>query len=218
MSKANRRRPAAKANKGLPVFPIAITAIVLLGVVAIVMTVAGGDTGSDLEVAPVTATGDPLPPMVDMGQPDPAVGAAAPELVGEDFDGEKVEIRNDGRAKVIAFVAHWCSHCQAEVPKLSAYLEAQGMPEGVDLYFVSTAVSRGQPNYPPSDWLDREGVGDVPTILDEEEQTAHAAFGSGGFPFMVVLDSEHKVSARTTGELPDGTYDELFGAVSTEQG
>lgn len=218
MSKANRRRPAVKANKGLPVFPIAITAIVLLGVVAIVMTVAGGDSDSKLEVAPVTVTGDPLPPMVEMGQPDPAVGAVAPELVGEDFDGEKVEIRDDGRAKAIAFVAHWCGNCQEEVPRLADYLDDPGMPEGVDLYFVSTSATRGSGNYPPSKWLAREGVGDVPTILDEEAQTAHAAFGSGGFPFMVVLDAEHKVAARTAGQLPEGVYDELFGAVSADQG
>lgn len=222
MSKA-KRRPAAKAGKGLPLFPIAIAVIVLVGVVAIVATVASNKSSTnaaskptEFETAPVTVTGDALPAMVETGQNDPAVGQAAPELAGKGFDGQPVTVKNDGRAKAVVFVAHWCPHCQREVPRLKDYLDKKGMPEGVDLYLVATSTQKGADNYPPSAWLRREGMGDIPTIADDAQGSAHAAYGNGGFPFLVVLDKDGKVAVRTSGELPDDAYDKMFGAVATK--
>ena len=57
----------------------------------------------------------------------------------------------------IWFVAHWCPHCQAEVPRIVALAEQGRLPEGVDVAAVSTAVDATAPNYPPSAWLDRVG-------------------------------------------------------------
>ena len=34
----------------------------------------------------------------------------------------------DGKAKAIFFVAHWCPHCQAEIPRLSEWLKTHGLP------------------------------------------------------------------------------------------
>jgi hypothetical protein len=67
---------------------------------------AGGDGGDTAETADVTITGVPLPTYPDAGT-DPAVGLAMPEFEGESFDGSPVSITNDGRAKVLIFLAHW---------------------------------------------------------------------------------------------------------------
>ncbi len=215
-TKARARNRNAGRRQGLPLFPIAIGAIVVLGVVAIVLTVSGGDDdGSEAETRPVTISGSPLPTMPDDGSTDPAIGMAIPDIKGEDFTGKEVEVEDDGRAKVIAFVAHWCPHCQKEVPVISAYLDDTGMPEGVDLYFVSTSVDSGQGNYPPSAWLKREGVGDVPTVVDDAKTKAYLNYGAGGFPFIVFVDKDNKVALRTTGELPAGSYDQYFNALAS---
>ena len=213
-TKARARSRHGGRNQGLPLFPIAIGTIVLLGIIAIVATVAGGGDGGSEETRPVTVSGESLPAMVESGQPDPAVGLAVPTIAGENFDGDAVTIENDGRAKVIAFVAHWCPHCQKEVPRISDYLDETGMPDNVDLYFVSTDSSAGKNNYPPSAWLRREGVDDVPTVVDDGKVKAYRAFGAGGFPFMIFVDAEGNVALRTTGELPEGSYETYFDALA----
>ena len=56
--------------------------------------------------------------------PDPAIGKTVPTLTGKSvYDGGAVTIGPDtggGKPQVIVFVAHWCPHCQAEVPRLVA--------------------------------------------------------------------------------------------------
>ncbi|MCZ7535777.1 MAG: redoxin domain-containing protein [Acidimicrobiia bacterium] len=211
-TKARAQRRHAGRNKGLPLFPLAIGLVVLLGIVAIIVTVAGSDDSAADETRPVTVDGEPLPQMPDGA--DPAIGMTAPAIRGENFAGEPVKIEADGRAKAIAFVAHWCPHCQAEVPKLADYLDGPGLPEGVDLYFVSTSVDSGQGELPAVGLARAQGVGDVPTVVDDAKTKAYISYGAGGFPFMVFLDADNKVVLRTTGELPDGSYEQYFGALA----
>lgn len=58
------------------------------------------------ETRPVTLTGDALPIMPEQGS-DPALGLIMPDLRGQSFDGTPIEITNDGRPKIILFLAHW---------------------------------------------------------------------------------------------------------------
>jgi len=149
-----------------------------------------------------TLSGNSLPPMPGTSQFDTtATGLAYPEVHGADFEGKPVAITNDGRAKAIVFLAHWCPHCQAEVPKVQKWLDDGGNVEGVDLYSVATATNSGRPNYPPSKWLEREGW-TVPVIVDDQAASVHTAYGSGGFPFWVFTNSDGTVAVRSAGELP----------------
>lgn len=193
-------------SQGLPLFSIVMATIVVLGAIGIVATIAGTDEEVADETRPVTLTGKDLPRMVEQGQPDPAIGLQIPEIKGEDFDGKTVTIKRDGRAKIVAFVAHWCHVCQAEVPRLSDYVKNTGMPDNVDLYFVSTDARRGAGNYPPSEWLAREGLGDVPTVADDATSKALASVGGTSFPLIVYIDADGKVALRTVGEVPDATF------------
>jgi len=181
--------------------------VLVLGVVAIVATSGSGDkkkTATGVEEArPVTVTGNPLPKF-EAGA-DAAVGQTIPELKGQSFDGSPVDIRNDGRAKLVLFVAHWCPHCQREVPLLTDYLKSNPLPSGVDLYTVSTNVTAKRPNYPPSAWLKKEGW-TAKTLADSEGQDAADAFGLTAFPFFVAVDGSGKVVARTSGEITTGQF------------
>jgi hypothetical protein len=82
--------------------------LVLLVVAFITRGVGGGDNGGSAtqEYADVSVSGSSLPPY-SQESADLAVGMAMPEVVGESFDGTPVTITNDGRAKVILFLAHW---------------------------------------------------------------------------------------------------------------
>ncbi len=158
---------------------------------------------------PVEVSGDPLvQPALDGGA-DPAAGAVAPDLTGVGLNGLPVEIKNDGRPKAVVFVAHWCPHCQAEVPIISELLAQGEKPEGMDLYVVSTAVFSDRENFPPSDWLNSAGL-DVPLMADSAEFDALIAFGGGGFPFTVYLDGENRVLKRTQGTASAETIKALW--------
>ncbi len=132
---------------------------------------------------------------------DSVTGLRPPNIEGFDFDGEPVTITTvDGRAKVIIFLAHWCPHCQYEVPLVTAWLEETGGVEGIDFYSVATAIDSTRDNYPPGDWLGREGW-TVPVIVDDRNSTAYVAYGAGGFPFWVFLNSDGTVALRAVGEM-----------------
>lgn len=159
---------------------------------------AGGSGSAPAAGAPVI-TG---PALADFQGPngDPAVGRSAPEVTGADFDGTAVSIRADGRPKVVIFLTHWCPHCQAEVPLIQAWVNAGGVPAGVDLVSVATGIDPAAPNYPPDAWLEREGW-TVPVIVDPANSVA-AAYGLSAYPFWVFIGPDGNVRARSSGELP----------------
>lgn len=192
---------------------------IILGLVGLIVVAAvaalllsGGDDADDgdgakLETANVAVTGSPLAPF-NKDVTDTAIDEIAPDLVGSTFDGSEVSITNDGRPKMIAFVAHWCGYCQREVPSVQGWLDDNGAPEGVDLYAVSTGVRSDRDNYPPSKWLEREGWS-VSTMADSTDSAAAAAFGLTGYPFWVAINADGTVAARLSSEQPPEVLDQL---------
>jgi cytochrome c biogenesis protein CcmG, thiol:disulfide interchange protein DsbE len=156
----------------------------------------------------VTVTGAALETLPREGGADPAMGKEIPDLEGLSFDGEPVSITKDGKPKLVLFVAHWCPHCQKEIPLLADYLKEKPV-QGVDVYTVSTSVASNSPNYPPSAWLETEGW-EVPTLADSEDKRAADAFGLSAFPFFVAVDASGKVVARTSGELTTEQFADLL--------
>ncbi|MCB1246710.1 MAG: TlpA family protein disulfide reductase [Acidimicrobiia bacterium] len=182
----------------------------IVGAVAVLILVALVLTGTEeigAEYGDPTITGDFLPPMPQGASVDTsATGETIPKLEGQDFDGSEVVVDPaDGRAKGVVFLAHWCPHCQAEVPRVQEWIDATGGDPDVDIYSVSTSMNSGQPNYPPSAWLDREGW-TPPVIRDNKQNEALISYGAGGFPYWVFTNSDGTVAVRTSGEL---TIDQL---------
>jgi thiol-disulfide isomerase/thioredoxin len=173
--------------------------------VAVVLIVGGdddkgttGDGNATQETSKVDITGDALP---ELGQGnDPAVGLAAPQAKGEEFGGNPVTLLRDGTPTMVVFAAHWCPHCQREVPLLVNWMAAGGT-KGLDVVLVATATSPDSPNYPPSDWLSRvHWKGRV--LLDDKDGSLAKAYGLPGYPLMVFVDSKGKVTKRVSGEIP----------------
>jgi thiol-disulfide isomerase/thioredoxin len=211
-SKSKSGAVAAARKKQPPWLWISVAAIVIVLAVAAIVS-SGGSGGKKksaegvAETRPVTVTGTVLEKLPESGA-DPAVGKEIAEVKGQAFDGSPVDIRNDGRPKLVLFVAHWCPHCQREVPLLTKYLKSNPLPKGVDLYTVATATSSGRPNYPPSAWLEKEGW-TAPTMADSDDAKAADAFGLSAFPYFVAVDGSGKVVARTTGEITTDDFADL---------
>jgi thiol-disulfide isomerase/thioredoxin len=186
--------------------PAIIGGVVLVLAVIAVLFAGGGSSSKAIagEVQDVTVQGTALPTLADSGS-DPAAGMTIPTLTGKSFDGTPVTVGPTGSPQLILFVAHWCPHCQREVPLLSEWMKGGGMPAGVQLTTIATGTSPDAPNYPPSAWLAKNNW-PSPIMADSANQDAANAFGLPGYPYFVLVDGEGKVVARTSGEI---TTDQL---------
>lgn len=215
-------RPSLRHERSRTPWVIGLVVVAVVGalLVAVVATARSNDraSASGLPVIPsgqvtfgdVQVTGTPLATASSTpGAADAAVGSTAPTLTGETFTGAPLTIPAAGKPAIIMFVAHWCPHCNAEVPKIVDDLAASGLPNGVDLYAVATGTNAQAPNFPPGDWLHDKGW-PVPTIADDQTGTAANAFGVASYPTFVVLDAQGKVVARTSGELPMDQFHQLI--------
>jgi thiol-disulfide isomerase/thioredoxin len=219
-AKGRAAQASAKGRTGAPParkrrFPIALIAgIALAAGLTAVIVITMGSSGDDgpLEVGTPTVTGEVLARFVS-ADADPAVGQPIPEVTGADFDGTPVAITRDGRAKVIIFFAHWCSVCQQEVPLIVDWLPGAVIPDNVDLLMVSTGVDRARPNYPPSEWLEKEGW-TLPVLMDGESHSVGAAFGLSAYPYFVFVNADGNVAGRLTGGLPAETLSALVAGLA----
>ncbi len=174
--------------------------VLVIGVVSILSaTESPADRGEFAQTRDVTVTGDALPMFVDDGV-DPAVGLAAPVLAGQNFEGIGVEV-GPGAPTLVVFVAHWCPVCQREVPELVEWNRQGQVPAGLRVVGVSTGTDARRENYPPSDWLVREGF-PWALVADSDEGAAAQAFGVSAYPFFVLLDADGTVAWRGSGAYP----------------
>ncbi len=189
----------SSTSGGRNLIPYVLGGVALLAVLAlIIVSVSGSEDGGD-QTAPVEVAGTPLPPFASEAG-DAALSAPIPEAFGTNFDDGDVQITADGTPKAIVFLAHWCSHCQAEVADVTSYLDGGGtFPDGVDIVSVSTSVDSVRGNFPASTWLEDAGW-PYPVMRDDDQGTVSVAYGMAGTPFWVFVDADGKVASRTSGE------------------
>lgn len=211
-----KKNPGSGASS--PWFWAAIGAIVALFVLAFFLTKGdepagdtGGETAGIQETGPVEVSGDALPAFEDPSN-DASVGQQAPVLTGETFEGDPIEIGTPGRPTVVVFLAHWCPHCQIEVPRVKTFIDEGNVPGGIDITSVATSTSDTQANYPPSAWLEGEGW-QPPVMVDEAEGKAADAYGLTSFPYFVFLNSDGTVNARISGEVAMDTLADMLAAL-----
>lgn len=187
---------------------------VVFGVVALALILAvvfsGSNSHSDSsdtttqEYGPVSVSGTPLPQVAQSPAGDASLDAAfgmpIPEISGEDFYGQTVEIKKDGTPKAILFVSHSCPHCQDEIPDVQAWLDETGGVDGVSILSVSTSAAEVGGNWPPSAWLAGEGW-TSPVIADDKELSAFFAYGGSVIPYWVFVDADGNVTRRYPGRL-----------------
>jgi thiol-disulfide isomerase/thioredoxin len=151
------------------------------------------------EVWPVTVTGAALDPLPQEGA-DPAVGQMAPQLSGFTFDGSTVTIDPSKGPVMLVFLAHWCPHCNREVPEFMKWKASGDVPANLQVIAVTTAVNPNRDFYPPSKWIVDKGW-TWPVMADSETSDAAQAMGVSSFPFSVMIGEDGTVLGRVTGEL-----------------
>ena len=157
-------------------------------------------TGTGTAQGETQVSGTALPQFEQL-EDDPAVGRTPPVVVGPDLlTGEPVRIESRGRPMVVAFYAHWCPHCQAEVEHLTDWLQTNDLPAGVDFYAVSVLEDDTRGNHPPDEWLRDEGW-QHPVVADTPDLAAVEAFGLRSVPYLVAVDADNTVVLRFVGNV-----------------
>lgn len=212
--RAKGHRPSEKKRRSRDrgAFPMVMLTIAIVALAGGIAFVVGGETDEPTGqvTAPVTVIGPALPTLQEGVQQDPAVGMAIPRITGESFDGSAVSIVPNGKPYGIVLLAHWCSHCQAEVKAFSGWLKTERLP--ADVYTVSTLVNEQAGNYPPDAWLKNEGW-PLPVLVDDSGSTVSEALGLRGTPLWVFVDSQGKVAGRLEGEVGPDRVSEILGAL-----
>ena len=161
------------------------------------------------ETGTVEIIGEALPP-------DESVGHVAPGFKAQpNTSAEMIEIQpDDGIVRLIGFFAHWCPHCQREVPRVAQWLNENDLPNGVEVVAISTSVREGTPNYPPSEWFEAEKW-PTQVLVDNTEKSIAEAYGLTGFPFWVLVDGDGTVVHRSSGELSEEQFGYLVYLAGT---
>lgn len=216
--------PPTTDTRTNPLIWVAVAAVAVAAVLAVALSspgepdlAPGGEDApgaASVEVADpgaVSVTGTPLPSHTPGA--DGAVGAPVPTLGGPGLDGQPRTVVAAGRPTVIAVVAHWCPHCQAELPQI-AELRAGDWPDGVDLVVLSTAQNRDHGNWPPSRWFTAAGVDDADVVVDDADATLAAALGTTAFPYLVGVDADGTLRWRTVGSVGAAELTALTAALT----
>jgi len=209
-----RERSATRQRWLLPAIGVAVIAVAAVAAIWLSSGSSGGGSSTRPSDVPSVSGAAGQAPVVS-GSPltvfssasgDPAVGQAIPAVTSP-----AASIQLNGKAKILLFLAHWCPHCQAEVPVVQDWIDGGHLPGDVDLISVSSSIDPNRPNYPPNEWLEREGW-TSPVIVDESGAVADA-YGLSAFPYWVFVNADGTVAGRLTGELPASELDRIVAGL-----
>jgi thiol-disulfide isomerase/thioredoxin len=208
------KKKSTSSNRNAWIVGGVIAAVIAIAAIVAISASSNKDSaavGSLQEFSEVTVTGDVLPAFDESANPDPAVGMLAPVLSGKGFTGNVVTTASSGTPTLLVFLAHWCPHCQREVPLLVEWEKSGKMPANIDVLAVATGTDSANPNYPPSEWLARENFPATwPVMADSADKVGGNAFGLAGYPYFVLVGGDGKVLVRMSGEVP---MDELTAII-----
>lgn len=208
MSTTSRRRKARarRSSSGAPVGLALGVAAVLVVALAFALFGGGDDPApSDFDLDAIAA------PSIE-GAPVTGQGGEAPAVVGASLlGGGEVAVPVQGEATMIVFLAHWCPHCNDELPVVEEWLDAGPLPDGVAVRTVATAIDPTRPHFPPDTWLGQRDW-PIPAVVDTDGSIGEA-YGITSYPAWVFVDADGTVVARAGGMTVDGLVD-VAGALA----
>ncbi len=171
-------------------------------------------SGASAAVAPSVPAGSLAP--FEQGQPDAALGMTLGDVTGVEYytDTEITVDPADGTPRAWLIWAHWCPHCQRELPPLSEWYAANAdQYPSVELISVTSSIdpARGNPLEPYLDELQLP----FPTILDPDLVLAEQ-FGLSAYPFWVFTSGDGTTLLRVAGFLEIDQVANIFTQLEAE--
>jgi len=181
-----------------------------LSATALVAPAASGASAADAPSEPAGV----LPPF-EQGQPDAALGVVLGDVTGTEYytNQEMTFDPTDGVSRAWLIWAHWCPHCQREMPAVSEwYAENADAYPNVELVSVTSSIdpSRGNPLEPYLDELQTP----FPVLVDDDLRLAEQ-FGLNAFPFWVFTSPDGTTVLRVAGYLEVDQVAEIFAQLET---
>ncbi len=180
---------------------------------------AAASIGGSISSGASSASGDAaavqaLPPYPTSGA-DPAVQTrmALGDITGNEYyTGAPLTVSPDGENATVWLVwAHWCPHCQDELPVLSEFWaqSADDFPN-VDVVTITSSIDPTRGN-PLEAYLDGSNF-PFPVLIDPDNALA-TTMGTTAFPFWIVTGPDGRVLLRRPGALGLDQMAGLFGSV-----
>ncbi len=95
--------------------------------VAIGVTLSSEPVAAPLPEGETTINGENLPQYAGENDDSIAVGLPGPLFSGPNQDSEIVSLEENGNAKALLFLAHWCPHCQRELLVVQEIINISGV-------------------------------------------------------------------------------------------
>lgn len=208
-SRQSRRAQQRSGGRGSSPrsLPMVLGAVVVIGL-ALAVALLGGDPPAPQGIEPVVA-GESLAPD-GAGGPAPAPVVTATDLTS----GGETTAPVEGSPTILLFAAHWCPACDAELPVVQQWVDAGGLPDGVELQLVATANDPLRNNHPAQGWLERHGW--TSDALQDVDSVLGQAYGITGFPTFVAVDADGTAVGHVTGQLTPEQLDALAASVAQD--
>lgn len=195
-------KAAPKSSQRNWAFPAVIAGVIVLGVIIILIAVVGKDSSPKSDVA-LGGGGAGDSASVASIEGTAAQGQPAPKLSGKDmYSGREVSLQDmQGKPTLVAVWAHWCPHCQKEMPIIQQVSQEQA----ADFNFLTVTTAAGQQpaqaQYAtPATFMQTQGI-TIPTLRDDGTK-AMQALGVQGFPTLLMVDADGKLVGKASGEMP----------------
>ncbi len=102
---------------------------------------------------------------------------------------------------ILLFVAHWCPHCQEELPEVIKWIETEDIiTKGVKIVLIVTGIDSTKQNYPPDEWLFNEQW-KYPVIYDDNQNSIAEHFGVKYFPSWVFTENDGLIAFTHAGRI-----------------
>lgn len=195
--------PAAQPPKRPALVLLIFLIFPLLGlVIALGITVSGSPQGGAvvIDTAPVVTF-------------TPVVRGVweAPDFRLTSLDGEQVQLAEfRGRVVFLNFWATWCEPCVREMPAFMQFAAEQGADGAVVL-----AVNNTEPLEMVQRWIDENGIGGFPIVLDSGGDVFRA-YNVQALPTTFVLDGAGMVQHTRFGELTVAEMNDYLAATTDE--
>lgn len=193
--------PSRRTNNRM--FIVVVAVVVAVGIAAIVaVATSKSETKTSVpQFGQPEVTGTALKALpTDINASDPAIGRQAPEVTGTDAENQPTSLPV-GKPQVVIFAAHWCPHCNREIPIIVGLMNS-GQVDDTDMTLILTGSDPAAPNWPPTTWARKTMDWRGRTLMDSQDVRIAKAYGVNGFPTMVFIDADGKVTRRFSGEIP----------------
>jgi|GEM_PF-2171976 len=165
-------------------------------------------SGASAVETPAEPTGDL--PLFEQGQPDAALGVRLGDVSGLEYytNTDLTFDPADGTPRAWLIWAHWCPHCQRELPAVTDwYTENAGDYPDVELVSITSSIDpdRGNPLEPYLDELQTP----FPILVDSDSSLAQQ-FGVNAFPFWVFTAGDGTTVLRVAGYLEVDQVADIF--------